>query len=101
MAYPGFVRTDIFKRFLDAEGKPGPDMSSRIPGWTVMVVARCARRILESARRRRREVPATLFDRFILAVHRYFPRLVERFWQRTLERDFGGMKDLVRREGDG
>jgi short-subunit dehydrogenase len=88
VAYPGFVRTEIYKRFLDPEGKPGPDMTSRIPRWTMMSVERCARRIIQAARRRRREVPPTFFDRLIFAVHRAAPWMVERFWRRTLDKDF-------------
>lgn len=88
VAYPAFVRTEIFKRFLDAEGRPGPDKTARIPSWTMMPVDRCARRIIEAARLRRQEVAPTLVDRSILALHRFAPWLVERFWQRTLEADF-------------
>src|SRR5262249_51693938 len=47
VAYPGFVRTEIFRRFLDAQGQPGPDRSYRIPRWAMMPVERCARRVLE------------------------------------------------------
>jgi short-subunit dehydrogenase len=92
LAYPGFIRTTIFQRFLDAQGNPGPDMTARIPRWTMMSVERCARRIISAARRRRREVSPSMVDRLILALNRWFPRLVERFWQRTLERDFGTIK---------
>jgi len=88
VAYPAFVRTEIYKRFLDAEGRPGLDRTDRIPRWAMMSVERCARRIIEAARRRRREVPPTLFDRLILTLHRLAPRMVERFWRRTLDRDF-------------
>lgn len=88
VAYPGFVRTDIFQRFLDAEGKPGPDRTSRIPPWTMLPVEQCARRLIEAARRRRKEATPTLPDRLILAVNRFAPWLVERFWQRTLQSDF-------------
>jgi short-subunit dehydrogenase len=88
MAYPGFVRTEIYKRFLDARGQFGPDMSSRIPAWTMMPVERMARRILRAVLRRRREVPPTLFDRAVIGLNRLIPGLVDRFWQQTLARDF-------------
>jgi short-subunit dehydrogenase len=88
MAYPGFVRTEIYKRFLNGEGVPGPDMSSRIPKLTMISVERCARRILHAARHRRREVPPTIIERCILAANGLFPWIVEYFWQRTLARDF-------------
>jgi len=88
LACPGFVRTEIYRRFLDARGNAGPDMTPRIPRWTTISVERCARRIIAAARRRRQEVAPTLPDRLILAVHRFAPRLVERFWLRTLEKDF-------------
>lgn len=88
VAYPGFVRTEIFQRFLDAEGNHGPDWSVHIPRWAMMPVQRCARRVLEAARRRRREVPPTVLERLILVACRWTPRLVDRFWQRTLRKHF-------------
>lgn len=88
VAYPGFVRTEIYKRFLDPHGNHGPDVSARIPGWTMLSVEAAARRILAALRRRRREVPPTLFDRLILFINRRAPWLMERFWRKTLAKDF-------------
>jgi short-subunit dehydrogenase len=88
VAYPGFVGTEIYKRFLDGEGNFGPDKTSRIPRWAMLPVERCARRIIEAARRRRRQVPPTLCERLITGLHRAAPWLVEFFWQRTLAKDF-------------
>lgn len=88
VAYPGFVRTEIYGRFLDAEGKHGPDMSSRIPRWATRSIESCSRRILTAAHRRRREVPPTFFDRGVLLAHSVAPRLIDHFWQRTLRKDF-------------
>jgi short-subunit dehydrogenase len=90
VAYPAFVRTEIYKRFLDAEGSFGPDRSGRVPRWATMSVDRCAARILEAARRRRAEVPRTLLDGMLLAANRYLPWLVDLFWRRTLAMDFPG-----------
>jgi NAD(P)-dependent dehydrogenase (short-subunit alcohol dehydrogenase family) len=88
VAYPGFIRTEIYKRFFDAKGQFAPDMSARIPAWAMMPVERCARRILQAARRRRREVPRTLLDVAILALNRLAPWLLHRFWLRTMVQDF-------------
>jgi short-subunit dehydrogenase len=87
VAYPGFVRTDIYQRFLDADGKYGPDRSHRIPRWAMMSVERCARRILAAARRRRREVPPTLIERGLLALYRLPAPVMDLFWQRPLRRN--------------
>lgn len=87
VAYPGFVRTDIYQRFLDADGNYGPDRSQRIPRWVMMSAARCARRILAAARRRRREVPPTLIERGILALYRLPAPLMDLLWQRPLRRN--------------
>jgi short-subunit dehydrogenase len=88
VAYPGFVRTEIYQRFLDAEGGYGPDRSGRIPRWVMMSVERCARRIIEAARRRRGEVPPTLWERGMLAACNWLPApLLELFWQRPMRRN--------------
>jgi short-subunit dehydrogenase len=87
VAYPGFVRTEIYRRFLDAEGGYGPDRSGRIPRWVMMSVERCARRIIEAARRRRREVPPTIWERGMLACNWLPAPLLELFWQRPLRRN--------------
>ncbi|MFO0846245.1 MAG: SDR family oxidoreductase [Gemmataceae bacterium] len=87
-AYPGFVRTGIYTRFLNGEGVPGPDMTARVPRLAMISVERCAARVLAAARRRRRSAMPTVMERMILAVNRLAPRLVEFFWQRTLARDF-------------
>jgi short-subunit dehydrogenase len=88
VAYPGFVRTEIYKRFLNGEGMPGPDMTARVPGLAMISVERCARRVLRAARHRRREVAPTVMERLILAANGLAPRLVEFFWRRTLSKDF-------------
>ena len=87
VAYPGFVRTEIYHRFLDADGKHGPDRSHRIPRWAMMSAERCARRILAAARCRRREVPPTLIERGLLALYRLPAPLMDLFWQRPLRRN--------------
>ena len=87
VAYPGFVRTEIYQRFLDADGKYGPDRSHRIPRWAMMSAERCARRILAAARRRRREVPPTLIERGLLALYRLPAPIMDLFWQRPLRRN--------------
>lgn len=88
MSYPGFIRTEIYKRFFDADGNVGPDRSNRIPSWTMMSVERCARRIIAAARARRRQVPPALIDWILRGLNRFARPLVERFWRRTLLKDF-------------
>jgi short-subunit dehydrogenase len=88
VAYPGFVRTEIYKRFLNGEGQPGPDMTDRVPRLAMISVERCARRILAAARARRAAVPPTLMERLILGANRLAPWAVDYFWRRTLAKDF-------------
>jgi short-subunit dehydrogenase len=87
VAYPGFVRTNIYQRFADASGQPGPDRSSMVPSWIMMSVPRCARLILQGARRRRSSVVMPLTARLAIWMETLAPWLMAWLMNRPVRQE--------------
>jgi len=84
MIYPGFVATDIAERALGPDGQP---LGTRpVQKKKVMQVDDCARRIIEAAAGRVREVVMTKHAKLGMILKVISPERVDRIAERTIER---------------
>ncbi len=84
MIYPGFVETDIAKRALGPDGKP---LGTRPVSKTrIMTVQECARRTIEAAAARKREVIMTPRARLAMLVKAIWPEAIDNIAERGIKR---------------
>lgn len=84
MIYPGFVATDIAQRALGPDGLP---LGTRpVQKGKVMQVDECARRIIEAAANRSREVVMTKRAKVGMLLKALAPERIDRMAERAIER---------------
>jgi short-subunit dehydrogenase len=86
MIYPGFVATEIRERAFGADGRPLGQGNSPVREKEVMSPEECARRTLEAAAARRREVVMTARARVGMWLKLVSPALVDRIARRAIEK---------------
>jgi short-subunit dehydrogenase len=84
MIYPGFVATDIRRRAFGPDGRPLGE--SPVREGEVMTAEECARRTVDAAAARRREVVMTARARVGMWLKLIAPAAVDRIARRAIER---------------
>jgi NAD(P)-dependent dehydrogenase (short-subunit alcohol dehydrogenase family) len=85
MIYPGFVQTEIRERAFGADGKPLGAGNSPVREAEVMSAEECARRSLDAAAKRRREVVMTARAKVGMWLKLVSPAAVDRIARRAVE----------------
>lgn len=86
VAYPGFVATEIRERAFGPDGRPLGAGNSPVREREVMTAEECARRILDAAAKRKREIVMTRRAKVGQWLKLVAPGVVDRIARRAIER---------------
>ena len=81
---PGFVATEI--QNVDNQGRYREGGKDRVPAWLKMSAEKAARQIVRAVAGRKREKVITLHGKLFVALDRFLPGLIPRFFRRLGKR---------------